>query len=167
MKNLLNKIFPALVVAVFLATGVSAQKNADKKAVLAVPDKLFAAMEGSDPEGIRALFLPEARLFALIAQKEGPPRIVNFTAESFSTNFADSNRPVKEVMHSTKVDVDGDWATVWGRYVFFSDNKISHCGINQFNLFRTAEGWKISNATTTIDPNSCTKKEKAMKPSLK
>ena len=52
---------------------------------------------------------------------------------------------------------------VWGRYIFFVSNKVSHCGIDQFNLFRTADGWKIANGASTIDPTACTDKEKAMK----
>jgi len=62
------------------------------------------------------------------------------------------------------VEVSGDWAMVWGRYVFWVNDKISHCGINQFNLVRIDGTWKIANGASTIDRNDCSEKEKAMKP---
>ena len=67
-------------------------------------------------------------------------------------------------MYDHKVAIDGDWAQVYGRYVFFVGDKISHCGINQFNLVRTDAGWKIANGASTMDPGACNEKEKAMKP---
>jgi hypothetical protein len=52
---------------------------------------------------------------------------------------------------------------VHGRYVFFVDGKISHCGLNSFNLVRSDGIWKIANAVSSIDPGSCTDREKALK----
>ena len=48
----------------------------------------------------------------------------------------------------------------------FIGDKISHCGINQFNLVRTDAGWKIANGASTMNPADCNEKEKAMKSSL-
>ncbi len=67
-------------------------------------------------------------------------------------------------MYDPKTHIDGDWAMARGRYVFFAEGKLSHCGINQFNLVRTDAGWRIANGASTIDPGDCTEQEKAMKP---
>ena len=66
-------------------------------------------------------------------------------------------------MYAPEVKIFGDLALVFGRYVFFVDNKISHCGVNAFHLVRTDTGWLIAGASTTIEPQGCTEQEKAMK----
>jgi hypothetical protein len=71
---------------------------------------------------------------------------------------------LKELMYKPKVEIFNDFAMLWSRYVFFTDKKISHCGVNSFHLVKTETGWKIANASTTIEPNGCTDKEKKMKP---
>jgi len=44
---------------------------------------------------------------------------------------------------------------VWTPYDFWVDGKFSHCGIDIFDLVKTAEGWKISGATYTVERTGC------------
>lgn len=141
-----------------------AQKVDDKKTALDVIDRLFEKMAAHAPSEIAALFVPESQLFAVIKQKDGKTGKRTFSGEMFSKNFAEKRGELEEVMYKTNVEIFGDLAMVWGRYVFFTDNKISHCGVNSFHLVRTENGWKIANASTTIEPDGCTAKEKKMKP---
>jgi hypothetical protein len=39
---------------------------------------------------------------------------------------------------------------------------ISEIGMNSFHLVRTADGWKLGNSISTIEPQGCTEKEKGM-----
>ena len=70
-------------------------------------------------------------------------------------------------MYDPKVELFGDLAMVWGRYVFFLNGKILHCGVDSFHLVRTDANWKIVNASSTLEPNGCTDKEKKMRPPAK
>ncbi len=159
MKNLL------LLVSCIcgLAVPMFAQKPDDKTAALAVVNKLFDEMRAANAAGILATGTADNQLVAVQKMRDGKTRISAINGEQF-TKFFTKPGAVKEVMYDPKIDVDGDWAMVWGRYVFFADGKLSHCGINQFNLVRTETGWKIANGASTIDPGACNEKEKHMKP---
>lgn len=159
----MKKILISAVVAITCSVSVFAQKPDDAKDALAVVNKLFDAMAAADAAAIIAAGTKENQLVAIQKMRDGKTRISAIGSETFSKFFTKPGS-VKEVMYAPKVEVSGDWAMVWGRYVFFADGKLSHCGINQFNLVRTAEGWKIGNGASTIDPGDCTEKEKAMKP---
>lgn len=151
-----------MITAAFAAAAF-AQKDGEKAAALAMPDRLFDAMEQAEPAAITDLFVPGAQVAARQRQKDGSVQMRFFTVAQFADMFNDKNVAMKEIMYAPKVQVSGDWAAVSGRYVFFVNKKLSHCGINQMNLFRTEAGWKIANATTTIDASDCTDAEKKMK----
>jgi hypothetical protein len=40
-------------------------------------------------------------------------------------------------------------ATVWAPYTFYLDGKKSHCGVETFQLYRLAEGWRIASFADT------------------
>ena len=124
---------------------------------------MFAEMANHNPAAIAELYTKDSNLTAIIKRKDGKTAIAAFTGEAFSKNFAEKKDEIKEDMYEQKTFVDGDLAMVWGRYVFFVDGKISHCGVNSFHLVKTDSVWKIANASSTIDPTSCTEKEKARK----
>jgi hypothetical protein len=156
-------LFLALIAIVSLPA--IAQKNDDKAAVLAVVNKLFDEMAAANPRGIIDLHTgAESQLAGIRKMKDGKMRLDMIGRDAFSKFFTDKSAVIKETMYAPKVEVDGDWAMVWGRYVFWVGGKVSHCGIDQFNLARTETGWKIANGASTIDQGACNEKEKAMKP---
>lgn len=159
MKNFIAAIFFTLLIC---ATSF-AQKADDAKDALGVVNKLFAEMANHNPPAIAALFATDANLAAIIKNKEGKSVVRNFTGETFSKNFTEKKNVIKEAMYAPETKIFGDLALVWGRYVFFVDNKISHCGVNAFHLVRTDAGWRIANASSTLEPQGCTEQEKAMK----
>jgi len=149
--------------AAFLTLPAFAQKTDDKALVLGVVQTLFDEMAAANAAGILATGTADNQLVAVQKGRDGKTRISAINGEQF-TKFFTKPGAIKEVMYDPKTHIDGDWAMVWGRYVFFAEGKLSHCGINQFNLVRTEAGWKIANGASTIDPNACNEKEKAMKP---
>jgi len=160
MKSLLTILF----VFVFSAAVGLAQGADDKKAALFIVNQLFTEMAAANPAGILALHTPTSDLAGVFRTKDGKTRYQAINGEKFSQMFTDKTKVMKEEMYDPKIEVSGDWAMVWGRYVFFVGDKLSHCGINQFNLVRIEGAWKIANGASTIDPSDCSEKEKAMKP---
>jgi hypothetical protein len=161
----MKKTILFLVLITFTSIPAVAQKSDDKAAVLAVVNKLFDEMAAANPQGIIDLHTgPESQLAGIRKLKDGKMRLDMIGRDAFSKFFTDKSAVIKETMYDPKVVVDGDWAMVWGRYVFWVGGKVSHCGIDQFNLVRTEAGWKIANGASTIDPGNCTEKEKGMKP---
>ncbi len=156
-------ILMAFIAISSLSITLPAQKTDDKSLVLGVVQKLFDEMAAANAAGILATGTADNQLVAVQKGRDGKNRISAITGEQF-TKFFTKPGAIKEVMYDPKTHIDGDWAMVWGRYVFFAEGKVSHCGINQFNLVRTETGWKIANGASTIDPGACNEKEKAMKP---
>ena len=159
----MKKITAAIILTLTVSLFASAQKTDDAKDTVAVVNKMFAEMANHNPAAIAELYTKEATLTAVIRRKDGKNAITAFTGEAFSKNFAEKKGEIHEEMYAPEVKLYGDLALVFGRYVFFVNGKISHCGVNAFHMVRTDAGWRIASASTTIDPTSCTEQEKAMK----
>lgn len=158
----MNRIITAIVFTLLISISVSAQKADDSKDALAVINTMFTEMANYNPAAIAALYTKDSNLTAVIKTKAGKTVIEAFTGEAFSKNFAEKKGEIKENMYAPEVKVYGDLALVYGRYVFSVNKNISHCGVNAFHLVRTETGWKIANASSTIDPTSCTAEEKKL-----
>ena len=42
-----------------------------------------------------------------------------------------------------KVQIDGAMAHVWTPYEFYVNDKLSHSGVNSFQLYKENDGWKV------------------------
>lgn len=149
MKRLTIILFSCLLM-------VTVARAGDIDDAASVPDKLFAAMRERSFEGIRALFLPSGQLVAIDKPRDGKGVSTTrvFTAESFAKAISESKgAEYVEKMASKDVRITGDLAIVSGRYTFHVGEKFSHCGTNTFNLVRTADGWRIGNAASTLEFN--------------
>ena len=153
-----------LIILSVFSVSAFAQKADDSKDALAVVNRLFEMMAAHNPAEIVALHTADAQLIAVAKNREGKTSSRYIPAEAFSKNFAEKRAELEENMYAPKVEVHNDLALVWGRYVFFVNGKISHCGVNAFHLVRTDAGWKIAGASSTMEPQGCTEQEKAMKP---
>jgi len=49
----------------------------------------------------------------------------------------------EERLSSYNIQIDGNMANVWTPYEFYLNYKLSHCGVNSFQLFNDGEKWKI------------------------
>jgi hypothetical protein len=146
-----------LAVAIYTSAGAqTAPGSAAGSEAIAVANRLFEAMRAKNAEAIRALFMPEGQLVAIDKPRtgEGPSTTRVFTAAAFAKMIAEAKAPeFIEKMAQPKAEIFGDMALVYGRYTFHVGDKFSHCGTNSFNLVRTADGWKIANAASTLEFN--------------
>ena len=163
MNYKMNKTALIFAIIAIFTVSAFAQKADDSKDALAVITKMFTEMANHNPAAIAELYTKDSNLTAIIRKKDGKNAIVAMTGEAFSKNFAEKKGEIKEDMYAPEVKVFGDLALVWGRYVFFIDGKVSHCGVNAFHLVRTDAGWKVANASSTIDAQGCTEDEKKRK----
>ena len=153
-----------IVIGQTVRPAASAEASSDDvELAIATVNKLFAEMAASNPAGIIGVHTPESQLVALFKQKNGKSVVKTFDGDAFSKMFADKSKVMNERMYAPEAKIFGDLAMVWGRYVFFANGKLTHCGVNSFHLVRTDAGWKIAGGSSTIDPGGCTDPEKAMK----
>lgn len=155
MKKLLPSLLLTLAVYAPAASQTAARNDAAREAST-VANKLFDAMRAKNAEAIRALFIPEGQLVAIDQPRTGDalPKTRVFTAAAFAQMISESKAPdFIERMPQPEVKIFGDMALVYGRYTFHVGDKFSHCGTNSFHLVRTASGWKIANAASTLEFN--------------
>jgi hypothetical protein len=87
--------------------------------------------------------------------RQGKPTTRVLTRDEFAKLVMNAKEPFRERMFKPEVRVEGDVATVWGRYDFHVGERLTNCGINSFQLLRTPDGWKIIHIVSTILTTGC------------
>lgn len=123
---------------------------AERKAVLVVVQGFFDTMTARDAEGAGRVLLPEGRFFSTRKQ-DGRDVVRSFTNAEYIKGLANGKERFRERMWDPTVLIRGDIATVWTSYDFWIDGKLSHCGIDSFNLIRKGGKWKIAGGVYTVE----------------
>lgn len=154
-RYLLGALLAAAPLGAQTVTKDAPARSDEERAVLAVVNKLFDAMRAGDSAAVRAIVHPSAKLFRF-GRRDGT---LVFTADSIDAFVRAIGRPHAEVWDertaNERVFIDGPMAMVWLDYVFYLGTKFSHCGADAFQLFRSAEGWKIATISDTQRPDGC------------
>jgi hypothetical protein len=128
----------------------------DQAAVIATIQRMFDAMRAGDSTMLRTTFDPTARLQSAFTNKEGKPVLVTEAISEFVNAVGTPHKEVwDERIWSYDVRIDGRLATAWTDYTFFLDDKMLHCGVNAFHLFKGENGWKITQITDTRRREGC------------
>jgi hypothetical protein len=128
----------------------------EETAVMDVVGALFDAMRAGDSAAMRATLHPSATA-ATASLREGVPTL---TRETSLDGFVQAvGTPHDEVwderIWDPEVKVDGLLATAWMNYAFFAGDTFSHCGVDAFQLFKGADGWKIFHIADTRRREAC------------
>jgi ketosteroid isomerase-like protein len=141
------------------AFGQNPQKvsgDSPKGEVIQVIKTMFDAMRASDTTLLRSTFDPKMRLMTVYTDKEGKPKIHTGSADDFVTSIGNPHEEIyDEKIWNYHVQIDGLLATAWTKYTFYLGDKMSHCGVNAFQLFKSADGWKIIQITDTRYKEGC------------
>jgi hypothetical protein len=143
----------ALLCQTVTAQSPSASAAAEREAVLAVVQAFFDTMAAKDVVRARQILIPEGRLYA-VREQDGKPAIRARTNEEYLKHLPEMKTRVRERMWNPEVRIQGFIATVWTPYDFWIDGKLSHCGVDAFQLIKTDQGWKIAGGSYTIE-NKC------------
>lgn len=143
-KSLLALAFGALVM-----TPAHAQDSAQDTVV-----KLFDGMRAGDGDAIRALVLPEARLDRLKA--DGTLHQSTFERWASWVDTLESGQADEQIFGVKTVAYSKELATVWAPFVVSLDGEVKGCGVNQFTLAHTAEGWRILYGIDKPTDEDCT-----------
>jgi hypothetical protein len=150
--------FPAVASAQAAATS----PEAEHEAVMGVVTRLFDAMRQGDTVMLRSVFHPEARL-ATAGMRNGAPTLGIERVDGFAQALG--GKPAEQVwderLYNEVVHVDGTLATVWTEYDFFLGDQFSHCGVDSFQLAKTADGWKIFSLADTRQREGCPNRDAA------
>lgn len=128
----------------------------EQTAVIAVIQQMFDAMRAGDSTALRSTFDATARLQSAYTNKEGKAVLVNETVDEFAKSVGTPHEGVyDERIWSYDVRIDGRLATAWTEYSFYLSDKLLHCGVNAFHLFKGENGWKITQITDTRRRDGC------------
>ncbi len=148
---------PALALFLVLVPGpaLSQTSPADEDEVLAVVERLFDGMRAADSSMVRSTLHADLRLVS-VAEGESGPALHSEPMDGFVAAVGTPHEEVwDERIWDPEVRVDGRLATVWVSYAFYLGEELSHCGVDAFQLFDGAEGWKIFHIADTRRREGC------------
>jgi hypothetical protein len=125
----------------------------DQRAVLAVVDRLFAALGTRSRDALLAEVVPEGRA---TASRMTPTRAIRSVSwPEFADGLSRGTERLAERLIDPHVHIAGEIAMIWSRYEFEIDGRFSHCGIDHFDLVRQDGRWRVLNLTWTQQMQGC------------
>lgn len=133
---------------------VSADEASDRKAVIDVIDAFFESMTARDVDRMRTLMTPDGILYGYSESAEGV-QVVRPTHADYLDNLATGEGTPVERYWDPEIMLYGRLATVWTPYDFHNDGQFSHCGVNNFSMLNTDDGWVIAGVVFSIETENC------------
>lgn len=126
-----------------------AAAQSPKDGVLKTGQAVFEAMARRDTVELKRLVHPAAHLIATIGTGDSATARVS-TRDQFLVQIATMATVPIERMWNAEVRVSEGIASIWTQYDFHLGTVWSHCGIDRFQLVKTAAGWQVTSIIYTI-----------------
>lgn len=153
----LKKILSALLL--FLATTeINAQTagSSSEDSIRHVVNNTFIAMKESDTILLKTCFTEGALLQTFAPGKGGKTTIVTETVSSFARSIASLPKGMAdEQVEFERIQIDGHMAAVWAPFNLFLNGKFYSCGVNNIQLVRLNNEWKIQYILDTRRKDNC------------
>lgn len=145
-----------MIIALSVCAHLAYCQQAATDAVKQTVNTMFDAMRKGDSTLLRSTFSKDMVLQSVSANKEGKPVLSVERADDFVKAIGTPHASVyDERITFGDIKIDGDLASVWAPYKFYFGGKFSHCGVDVFQLMRTAAGWKIIYIVDTRRKDNC------------
>jgi hypothetical protein len=145
-----------LFAAAVAAEDPSSNRN-ERAEVMAVVERVFAAINSNDSEALRQIVIPEGMNISLRYQADGSTKLRTRSNAEDAANMAEEKRRFTEKYWNPTVLVHNGVAMFWAPYSFDIDGKRSHCGVDQFDFIKVDGQWKLASSMWTVEPNGCPK----------
>jgi hypothetical protein len=116
---------------------------------------LFDGLTRRDGAIILAAMRPDGTATQVSENADGTRSIRRSTATDFAAGIKPGPERFEERLNDPAIEIDGDIAMVWSPYVFLVDGKVTHCGIDHFDLIREGGRWKIASITWSKRTTGC------------
>ena len=137
-KKDMKKLF---IISVMLsAQGIFAQEGEIKKTI----QTFFDGLQTRDTVKMQSVSYKNLILES-VTEHMGEGKLDFETADEYYKQVAriPQSLKIEEKIISYKVQVDGTLAHVWAPYEFYANGKLSHKGVNSFQLFNDRGKWTI------------------------
>lgn len=159
MKLTIRQSMAVLVTALALQTNALYADDSERAAILAVTEKVFAAVNTQNPDDWRALQLPQGTTLSFRPHASSEPGKLEMRMaanEEFIASLQKNEHDYREFWTAEPtVLIRGPIAVVWGAYEFTIDGKFSHCGIDAIDMVKLEGEWKIANIMWTVEKDNC------------
>ena len=145
-----------VIIVVMLYTFSTYGQTGDEKAIRAVIDSIWVAMQRSDSALLRKSFTEDATLVTIYRSKAKGQVLEREGLAPFLKSVGTPHEDVwYEETWNYKIQVNADLASVWCDYAFYLGNTLSHCGVNAFHLHKSEAGWRIFHLSDTRQRLNC------------
>lgn len=134
----MKKLF--IISLMLCAQGLFAQESDIKKTI----QTFFDGLQTRDTVMMQSVCYKNLILES-ITEHMGEGKLDFETADKYYKQVAriPQNVKIEEKILSYKVQIDGTLAHVWTPYEFYANGKLSHSGVNSFQLFNDRGKWTI------------------------
>lgn len=145
-----------LVAAILLAVapGTLADEAGDREAVIQVVVDFFEALTARDVERMSALLTSDGMIYGYREGADGTS-IIRRSNNEYMEGLKTGEGHLVERFWDPEVMIYERLATVYTPYDFHIDGQFSHCGVNNFSMLRTDEGWVITGVVFSIAAEGC------------
>jgi len=131
-------------------------QQTDKEAVKQTINTMFDAMRKGDSTMLRSTFHKSIVFEGVANKKDGTVELNIDNPNDFIKAVGTPHKEIwDEQITFNDIKIDGDLASVWTPYKFYLGKTFSHCGVDVFQLMRTATGWKIIYVVDTRRKGNC------------
>jgi Putative lumazine-binding len=147
----------AVLCLLFFSTLLHAQSlTAEQQEVMMPIQQFFDGMKKADSTIVRAAVMVGAKLETVMEDKTGKVFVKMDKIDSFIKAIATPHAEIyDERISNVEIKIDGKMAVVWAPYSFYLGAKLSHCGVDAFQLVKTNDGWKIWGIIDTRRKEGC------------
>lgn len=138
-----------------LPLGPVAVAQTDEDGVRQTVERLFDGMRAGDSTMVRSVIHPAAR-FVTTALRDGETVLHEGSVEGFIEAVGTEHEEAwDERIGPIMIQIDVPLATAWMDYRFYLGERFSHCGVNAFQLIKTAGEWRVIQITDTRRAEDC------------
>lgn len=149
----MRKIILIILLGISFATHAQTADDLHEKAVKETVNSFFLSLEKQDTVLFKSVVLIDGQLWR-VSNASNPKK---YDVRDFRADISKliSKNKVKEIPYRFEIKTHNGIAMAWVPYEFLVNEKFSHCGIDVFTLIQTSSGWKIVNASYTVDKTGC------------
>ena len=139
------------------------QHEMDKDAAVKLVEDFFVAFHQKDTLKLRKFTHPNIEMRSIAIDTSGNSTIKAEEYAGFLNNIATipNSTRFEERLNSIAVYVNDELGNVLTPYTFFINGRLSHCGVNSFQLLKVDEEWKIINIVDTRKKGDCETEKKS------
>jgi hypothetical protein len=146
-----------LILCAFILLSLkSFAQQTEQDAIKQTINIMFTAMRKGDSTMLRSTFAKGIAFQGVASKKDGTVSLETENPNDFIKMVGTPHKGVyDERVTFADIKIDGPLASVWAPYKFYLDDKYSHCGVDVFQLMKTADGWKIIYIVDTRRKDNC------------